>query len=80
MVVLKNVFAHLKAMNECSLAAFVAGITSHLATLLKLMMSFNKVTITVRCNFCAAYRLLAYVAPGDVGLLVGEDDCLRSRC
>ena len=49
----------------------VAGITS---------MSFNKVTITVSYNFCAAYRLLAYVAPGDVGLLVGEDDCLRSCC
>ena len=71
MVVLKNVFAHLKAMNECSFTAFVAGITS---------MNFNKVTITVSCNFCAAYRFLAYVAPGDVGSLVGEDDCLRSRC
>ena len=70
-LVLKNVFARLKAMNERSLTAFVAGITS---------MSFNKVTITVSRNFCAAYRLLAYVAPGDAGLLVGEDDCQRSRC
>ena len=71
MVVLKNVFACLKALNECLLAAFEAGITS---------MSFNKVTTSVSSNVCAADRLLAYVAPGDVGLLVTEEDCLCMRC
>ena len=61
MVVLNHVFARLKALNEHSLIAFVAGITS---------MSFNRVTTSVSNNFCSADRLLAYVAPGDVGLLV----------
>ena len=71
MVVLKHVFARLKALNERSLTAFVAGITS---------MSFNKVITSVSGNCCAADRLLAYVAPGDVGLLVREDDCPHTRC
>ena len=67
MVVLKNVFACLKGLNEHLLTAFVAGITS---------MSFNRVMTSISSNFCAADRLLAYVVPGDVCLLVREDDCL----
>ena len=64
-------FARFTALIECSLTALVAGITS---------MSFNKVINSVSSISCAADRLLAYVAPGDVGLLVREDDYLRKRC